>query len=78
MCSTTASLLLSRLTPGSVERISAVSEMRSGAAAWAVPARASEAASAALDRMVFMGGFPVVAAFRRRAAAGVRPAGCSA
>ena len=77
MCSTTASLLLSRLTPGSVERISAVSEMRSGAAAWAVPARASEA-SAALDRMVFMGGFPMVAAFGRRAAAGVRPAGCSA
>lgn len=42
MWGTTASLLLSRLTPGSVERISAVNEMRRG---WAARTGAASVAS---------------------------------
>lgn len=47
MCSTTASLLLSRFTPGSVERMSAVNEMRSGGWAWAQADPASAASASA-------------------------------
>jgi hypothetical protein len=60
MCSTTASLLLSRFTPGSVERISAVNEMRSGGAdcAQAAPAmEPSASATAALNKWFFIDTF---------------------
>ncbi|MNS69657.1 hypothetical protein D3C72_1029740 [compost metagenome] len=57
MCITTASLLLSRFTPGSVERMSAVIEMRSGKAACALAAPdrlASASATAAFRQWIFI------------------------